>query len=108
MCYVKLKEKFCNTSVICTRAPTEEKDLIKDEFYDELTRTLHKLSKHCRKMIRRDFNVKLGRDRTFYPNVGGHSRHRQENNNEIQLSDFEVTNDMVLSSTLFLHTNIHK
>lgn len=42
---VKLKEKFCNTSIICAHAPTEEEeDVIKYEFYDELTRTVYKLS----------------------------------------------------------------
>jgi hypothetical protein len=41
MCYIKLKGKFCNTSITCVHAPTEEKeDLVKD---DEQTRTLQKL-----------------------------------------------------------------
>jgi hypothetical protein len=80
MCYIKLKGKFCNISVICAHAPTEEnEDLIKDEFYDELTRTLHKLSNHYRKIVLWDFK---GSDGTFYPNVGD-SLYTEENNNGV-------------------------
>jgi hypothetical protein len=86
MYYMKLKGMFCNTSITCAHAPTEEKeDLVKDDCYDELTRTVQKLSNHYRKIVRGDFNTNLGRDGTSYLNVGLHSLHREKNNNGIQL-----------------------
>ena len=63
---------------------------------------------HNRKIILGVFNTKLVRDVTFFPNVGQHSLHREENNDGIWLADFAVANNVIINGTLCSHKNTHK
>jgi hypothetical protein len=55
-----------------------------------------------------DFNAKLGRDTVFSLNIGQHSLHLEGNENGMRLSDFAGTNSLLVSSTLFPHTDTYK
>ncbi|PSN34558.1 hypothetical protein C0J52_16762 [Blattella germanica] len=109
LCTLRMKGKFCNTSIICTHVPTEEKEEhIKDQYYDELTRAFNKLNKYDRKIVMGDLNAKLGNNGQYRPNVGQYSIHNEENDNGNMLADFAITNNLAVSSTLFPHKTIHK
>jgi len=84
---------------VCSCTHWEKENLIKDELYDQLTRTLQNLWNHDRKIILGDFNFKIGTGGTFYPNVGSWSLQWEENNGILQ-ADFAVTNSRVIGSTL--------
>ena len=107
ICYLRLKGKFYNTSIICAHAPTEEKeDEIKNSFYDRLDRTFQQIPKHDAVMVMGDFNAKVGQKHVT-PNVGKFSLHEISNENGERLCDFAVAHNLVISSTTFPHKNIH-
>ena len=90
-------------------APTEEKDEIqKDDFYEDLDRIYMKVPKHDIKVVMGDFNAKVSKEPGLAPNVGKYSLHEETNNNGWRMSDFAITKNMAISSTLFQHERIHK
>jgi hypothetical protein len=87
------------TTLICTHAPTEEKDEIeKNTFYDKLDRVYQVASKYeskSRKYLR-------------ICNVGRHRLHEESNGNGLRLMDFTIRRNMFVSSTRFPHKDMHK
>jgi exonuclease III len=57
MSYITLKGRWCDIIILNVHAPTEDKDDIKDSFYDQFPR-------YHMKIFLGDFNAKVGR-RTF-------------------------------------------
>jgi exonuclease III len=63
ICYLRMKGKFFNITIICVHALTEDKDeTMKISFYDQLDRTYQKMPKHDIKIIIGDMNAKVGKD----------------------------------------------
>ena len=94
-----------NTTLICAHAPTEEKEEIqKDDFYEDLERMYKKAPKHDIKIVMGDFNAKVGKEPDLRPNIGKYSLHEETNNNGWRMTDFAITKNMAISSTLFQHT----
>jgi len=86
-------------------APTEDKhDDIKTAFYDELEILYDSLPK----IVLGDFNAKIGKETMYRPTIGKESLHRETNENGSMLVTFASNRNMVVSSTMFPHKNIHK
>jgi len=106
---LRIRGRFFNTTIICVHAPREEKDEIqKDDFYEDLERIYMKAPKHDIKVVMGDFNAKVGKEPGLAPNVGKYSLHEETNNNGWRMTDFAITKNMAISSTLFQHIRIHK
>jgi hypothetical protein len=71
MCWLRIRGKFFNYSIINTHAPTEDKpDIEKDVFYDELENMHDTCPKHDVKLIIGDLNAKIGKEAIHYPTIG--------------------------------------
>lgn len=58
LCYLRLKGKFKNISVVCAYAPTEESDdEIKDPFYDDLEQIWSRIPNYDIKILLADMNA---------------------------------------------------
>jgi hypothetical protein len=54
-----------------------------------------------------DMNAKVGKDMRAH-NVDRYSLHEVSNDNGMRLTDFAVSRNMVISSVIFPHKDIHK
>ncbi|KAJ4434273.1 hypothetical protein ANN_22825 [Periplaneta americana] len=82
--YLVLKGRWCEIVVINAHAPTEEKDNIKDSFYEELEQSFDQLSRYTMKILLGDFNAKVGREDIFKPTIGKESLHVTSNDNGVR------------------------
>jgi hypothetical protein len=103
-----LRGLFFNCSHICVRAPTEEKDDEKDNFYEDLDQIYEECPKRDKKMIVGDLYAKIGQEEMYRPITGKYSLHTLSNDNGIRLINFACSKNMVVASTLFNHKDIHK
>lgn len=109
LCYLRLRGKFNNYSIINVHAPTEEKeDEEKDEFYEELDHLWVRCPRHDVQIIMGDFNAKVGKEEEFCAVIGRNSLHSISNENGIRILSFAASHSMVIGSTLFQHKDIHK
>jgi hypothetical protein len=109
ICFLRLKGKFQNISMVTCHAPTEEsEEQLKDEFYDLLSRTCSKISKHDMFILLGDFNSKLGKEEFIIDVAGKHSLHENTNDNGLRLCNLSAAHGMWISSISFPHKNIHK
>ena len=60
------------------------------------------------KMLLGDFNAKVGRENIFKPTIGQESLHQDSNDNGVRLVNFATSKNLVITSTMFPHRNIHK
>lgn len=108
LCTIRIKGKFKNYSLICAHAPTNESDdTVKDEFYEQLSRTYNECPGHDIKVILGDLNAKIGREEIFRPTIGKYSLHEETNENGLRVIDFATEKGMVVRSTFFMHKKIH-
>jgi hypothetical protein len=90
-------------------APSEEKsDELKDRFYEELEQVFYRFPKHQMKILIGEFNEKLGRENIFKPTIGKESLHKDSNDNGVRIVNFATLKNLVVTSTMFPHRNIHK
>lgn len=105
LCTIRLNTKLMNI-FINVHAPTESKDEAdKDDFYDKLSRIYDHSPGNMIKIVVGVCNAKIG---TFILTIGTHSAHEVSNNNGQRLISFATSKKMTISSTIFLHKNIHK
>ena len=110
LCYIRIKGRFFNYSLICAHAPTEttENEEEKDCFYDDLEQAYIKCPKHDVKIILGDMNAKIGKEWNLRAITGAHSLHESTNNNGMRLVQLAMSLNMVIGSTLFPKKDIHK
>jgi exonuclease III len=73
-CFLRLKIRFFNLSIINAYAPTEDKEeLVKDEFYQNLEKAYDAAPSNDIKMVIGDVNARIGRDETYIGTVGNQS-----------------------------------
>jgi hypothetical protein len=73
ICYIKLRGRFFNMTLICTHAPTKERnETKKNSFHDKLDHVYQKASKHYIKTVMGDMNAKVAKDVRIH-NVGRYS-----------------------------------
>jgi len=53
-------------------------------------------------------NAQVGKDNTYKAMIGKHGLNDRSNDNRIRLINFEISKNMVISSTRFPRKNIHK
>jgi exonuclease III len=108
LCHLLMKGKFFIISVICAHMPKEDKEVeIKSAFYDKPDQLYLRVPKHDIKIIMGDMNAKTGKD-PGVQYVGHHRLHDKYNNNRIIMTDFAVTRNLVISSTMFPHKSVCK
>ena len=109
MCWLRIKGKFFNYSIINAHAPTEDKfDIEKDAFYDELRNLYDACPKHDVKLIIGDLNAQIGKETIYYPTIWKEAFHQESNGNGKRLIHFAASRNMVIGTTLFQHKDIHK
>jgi hypothetical protein len=89
------------------QAPTEVTgDIVKSSFYDRLERVYQTIPKHDAGIVMGDMDTKVGKA-PMTSCSGKYSLHEISNDNVDRQSDFATARDLVVSSTMFPHKNIH-
>jgi hypothetical protein len=73
-----------------------------------LERTYDEIPRNDIKIILGDCNAKIGKEVTYRPAIGTHSRHETSNENGRRVVDFTLGKNMCISSMYLPHKNIHK
>ena len=60
------------------------------------------------KILLGDFNAKLGGDNIFKPTIKNESLHQDRNDNDVRTANFATSKNLVFTSMMFPHRNIHK
>jgi len=109
ICKIHVRVLFFKYSCGCVNAPTEEKDDDeKDNFCEDLNQIYEECPKRDIKIIIGDLNVKVGQEEMYRPITRMYSLHSLSNDNGIRLLNFACSKNMVVTSTLFNHKDIHK
>jgi hypothetical protein len=109
ICTIRLDTKPFNIFIINIHAPTEcKEEILKEEFYEEVTEVYDSAPRNTVRIIIGDFNAKIGRESLLRPTIGLHSAHEQSNDNGQRVVAFAASRNMTISSTFFPHKNIHK
>jgi endonuclease/exonuclease/phosphatase family metal-dependent hydrolase len=109
LCWIRVRGKFRNYSIINAHAPTGDKDdEEKDKFYLELETVYSHWPRHDIKMVLGDFNAKVGKEESNYPYAGRSGLHEECNRNAYKLVQFAAATNMIIGGTIFTHKNIHK
>jgi hypothetical protein len=108
MCSLRIRDAFFNTTVISVGAPTEKDEIDKNGFYEDLERIYKKAPKGDIKVVKGDFNAKVGKELGLAPNVGKYILHEETNNNEWRMIEFAVAKSIAISRTVYQHKRIHK
>ena len=104
MCWLRIKGKFFNYSIINAHAPTDDKpDIEKDVFYDELRNLYDVCPKHDVKLIIGDLNAQIGKETIYYPTIGKEDFHQESNGIGKRLIHLAASRNMVIGTTLFQH-----
>jgi len=97
LCWIRVRGKFRNYSIINAHAPTEDKDdEEKDKFYLELETVYNQCPRHDIKMVLGDFNTKVGKEESNYPYAGRNGLHEECNGNGYKLVQFAAATDMII------------
>jgi len=89
MSYIVLRGCWCNIILLNEHAPTNGKsDDSKDSFYKELKQVFKHFPMHHIKILRGNFNAKVGREDIFKPTTGNDSLHQDCNDNSVRIVNF--------------------
>ena len=76
LCWIRVRGKFRNYSIINAHAPTEDKDdEEKDKFYSGLETIYSQCPRDDIKMVLGDFNANVGKEESNYPYAGRNGLH---------------------------------
>ena len=107
---VRLKAKLTKVTVVQVYAPTEDTpDEEKDDFYEQLQKTLDEVPSFDNKIVIGDFNAKLDSDRRdMFSTVGPFGSATNTNDNGERLLQMASENGLSVGNTFFDHKRIHK
>jgi exonuclease III len=109
LCWIRVRGKFKNCSIINAHAPTEDKeDEEKDKFYLELETACSQCPRHDIKIVLGDFNAKVDKEESNYPYAGRNGLHEECNGNGYKLVQFAAATDMIIGGTIFTHKTYTK
>lgn len=109
ICKIRIKLKYYNLTLISTHAPTEDKDeVVKEDFDNCLEKTCDAIPNYDMKIILGDFNAKVGKETYLHPACGGHSLHNETNDNGKRMVNFALGRDLAVTGTWFQHKDIYK
>jgi hypothetical protein len=77
-------------------------------FYSKLDAVYDRTPRNDVKIILGDFDAKIGKEDTFISAVGQYSLHQTFNDNGCKAADFALNQNLNISSTHFIHKNLHK
>jgi hypothetical protein len=60
------------------------------------------------KILMRDFNSKVGREDIFKLIIGNESLYKASNGERVRVVNFSTMKNLIVKSTTFPHSNIHK
>jgi hypothetical protein len=107
MSYIILRGHWCNI-ILNVHAPCEDKsDDVKDSFYEVPARVFDQFPRYDMNILG-DFNAKVGREDIFKPTIGNESSHEVSNDNGVRAVNFATSKNLVVKSTMFPHSSIHK
>lgn len=96
-------------TVVCAYAPTMDyTDVAKESFYAALRAEITKCSKNDRLIVLGDFNARVGKDNSLWPNTIGKHGVGRCNSNGMLLLSFCAENNLVITNTLFQLRNRFK
>lgn len=96
-------------TIVQCYAPTEDaEDTTKDDFYSQLTATVHKIAKRDILILTGDFNAKIGNNNHGLSEIMGQHGMGTKNNNGERFIEFCQTFQLVIGGSIFPHKNIHK
>ena len=102
--YIVLKGRWCNIIVLNVHAPSEKKrDDSKDSFYEGLEEVLNHFPKYHMNILLRGFNTKVERENIFKLTMGYESLHQDSTDNGVRIVNFDISKNLVIKSTMFLH-----
>jgi hypothetical protein len=96
MSYITLKGHCCDTIVLNVHAPTEDKDDIKDSFYEELEQLCEQFPRYDMKILMGNFNAKVAREDIFKPIIGNESLHKANNDNGVRVLNFATSKNVTV------------
>jgi hypothetical protein len=95
MSYITLKGRWCDIIVLNVHAQTEDKDDIKDSFYEELEHVFDQFPRYHMKILLGDFNAKVGREGFSKPIIGNESPHEASNDNGVRVVNFATSKNLL-------------
>jgi hypothetical protein len=81
---------------------------MKDSFYEELERVFDKFPKYHMKIWLGDFSAKIGKEDIFKPTIRNGNLCKISCDNGVRVVNFTTSKNLIISSTVFRHCNIHK
>ena len=104
-----LRENFRSITFISTYAPIENSpDIIKDEFYDQLSQECEKARKYDILILLGDFNAKDVRENFIATAAGKYTLREVTSENGKRLGQLAARHNTINKSTCFEHKRIHK
>jgi hypothetical protein len=103
MRFLRVRRRFNNKSLICAHTPTEEKNGNLDTFYDAVEKAFSNCPRNDVRIILGDFNSQVGSENRGRMVVGGHSLHKESNDNGLRLIGLAAALNMVIGSNTFPH-----
>ena len=101
----------CNryATLVSAYAPTlTSPEEVKDQFYEELTRTLNSVSRHDKLILLGDFNARIGNNYDVWSGVIGRHGLGKVNANGLYLLNLCATFDLSITNTFFQLKSKHK
>jgi hypothetical protein len=86
----------------------DDLDDVKDSFYEELWCVFNQFRRYDMKILLGDFSAKVGREDIFKPTIGNESSRETSNDNGVRVVNCATSKNLVVKSTIFPHSNIHK
>lgn len=104
VCYLRIKHKFFNISILNVHAPIKNKEEhIKEGFYEIVERRYDSRPRNDIKILIGDFNVQMGREQLYWEHAGRYSRQLTFNDNGNKLMNFTASRYIYVDSTKFVH-----
>jgi len=76
ICYIRLRTRCDNLSILNVYSPEDSKETEKDEFYERLTQIYESLPQYDVKIMLGDLNAQIGREEINEATIGKHSLHQ--------------------------------
>jgi len=109
MTHIILEGYWCGNIALNVHELTKDKsEGTEDSFYGSLEHAFNQFPKYHMNILLGDFNAKLGREDIFKPAIVSKSLHESKDGNGVKEINIATSKNLVVRSTMFPHSNIHK